>query len=132
MTLRMALASIAIATLISTAPAFAQSSMGTVEGTVTDTSGGVLPGAVVTLINVATNVQLIRTTNESGYFVFVSVRPGTYELTIELSGLRPARVAAFPVGVNETVARNVNLAVGDVAEAVTVVGASPLLQRSTS
>ena len=118
--------------LAAASPVLAQSSMGTVDGTVTDTGGGVIPGATVTLVNVATNVQAVRQTNESGYFIFVSVRPGTYELTIELAGLKTARVAPFAVGVNETVARKVALEVGNVSETVTVVATSPLLQTATA
>src|SRR5262245_40722667 len=98
-----------LAVVLTGAPIFAQSSMGTVDGSVTDTSGGVIPGAAVTLTNVATNVQAVRQTNENGYFVFVNVRPGTYTLTIELPGLKTARVEPFAVGVNETVARKVAL-----------------------
>jgi hypothetical protein len=110
----------------------AQTSMGTVEGTVTDSSGGVVPGATVTLTNRATDVQTVRQTNESGHYVFVNVRPGDYTLTVELQGLKTARVAPFTVGVNETAARNVRLEIGDINESVTVVGQSPLLQTSTS
>lgn len=110
----------------------AQTSMGTVDGTVTDTSGAVVPGATVTLTNTATNVQTVRQTNQNGYYVFVGVRPGSYEVTVELQGLKTARVAAFAVGVNETIARNVRLELGSVTESVTVVGASPLLQTATA
>src|ERR671922_1975000 len=107
---------IALIALISAAPASAQTSMGTVEGTVTDSSGSVVPGATVTLANVATNVEAVRQTNQSGYYVFVSVRPGTYRLTIELQGLRTVKIAPFVVGVNETVSRNARLEVGTVSE----------------
>jgi Carboxypeptidase regulatory-like domain/TonB dependent receptor len=113
-------------------PTSAQTSMGTVEGTITDTSGGVLPGATVTLSNVATNVQVVRQTNATGSFVFVSVRPGTYELAIELQGFKTVRVAPFAVGVNEIVARKVALDVGTVTEAVTVTATSPLLQTASA
>jgi outer membrane receptor protein involved in Fe transport len=118
--------------LLAGAPVLAQTSMGKVDGTVTDSGGGVVPGATVTLVNVATNVQAVRHTNESGYFVFVSVRPGTYTLTIELPGLKTARLEPFAVGVNETVARNAKLEVGSVSETVTVTAASPLLQTASA
>jgi hypothetical protein len=119
-------------TLPAAGPAGAQTSMGTVEGTVTDSSGGVVPGATVTLTNEATNVQTVRQTNQSGHYVFVNVRPGTYTVTVELQGLKTARVAPFTVGINETAARNVRLEVGDLNESVVVVGQSPLLQTSTA
>jgi hypothetical protein len=106
--------------------------MGTVDGTVTDATGGVLPGATVTLVSEATNVQAVRVTNESGFFAFVNVRPGTYVLTVELSGLRTARVSGFAVGVNETVTQNVRLEIGGITEVMEVKAQSELLQTSSS
>jgi len=98
--------------LIASGPVIAQTSMGTVQGTVKDATGAVLPGAMVVLVNEATNVRSERVTNSSGYYVFVNVRPGTYVLTVELPGFSKAEVTAFTVGVNETVARQVSLQVG--------------------
>jgi len=110
----------------------AQTSMGSVNGTVTDSTGAEVPGAAVTLISEATNVQNTRITTAGGYFTFVNVRPGTYRLTVELDGFNKAEVGAFTVGVNEAVAQNVALAVGSVTETVQVTARSELLQSSTS
>jgi len=60
--------------LIASGPVIAQTSMGTVQGTVKDATGAVLPGAMVVLVNEATNVRSERVTNSSGYYVFVNVR----------------------------------------------------------
>ena len=117
--------------LLGATTAFAQSSMGTVVGTVSDPSGGVVPGASVTLTSVDTSISSTRVTNDSGYFTFINVRPGNYELTIELTGFSMAKVPSFAVGVNETVARNVSLQVGAATETVTVTGLSELLQTSS-
>src|SRR5512139_2827629 len=89
-----------------TAPwAAAQTSMGAVNGTVTDATGGLVPGATVTLVSETTNVRSVRQTNQNGHFVFVNVRPGTYTLTIEMPAMKTARVSGFVVGVNETLTR---------------------------
>ena len=56
--------------------AFAQSRGGEINGTVTDSSGAVVPGATVTLTNQATNIQTHVNSNSSGYFVFLNVQPG--------------------------------------------------------
>src|SRR5688572_16667515 len=101
------------------AAAFAQSSMGTVVGTVTDSSGGVIPGANVTLSSRDTGIASTRVSNDSGHFTFINVRPASYELTVELAGFSTAKVPPFAVGVNETVARNVSLQVGATTEVVT-------------
>src|SRR4249920_1315939 len=123
---------ILLASLVAPASVAAQSSMGGVTGTVSDATGAMVGGASVTLVSVDTNVKSERKTNDRGHFVFVNVRPGRYELTIELAGFAPTKVSAFTVGVNETVARNVSLKVGDVAEAMEVSAQSELLQTSTS
>jgi outer membrane receptor protein involved in Fe transport len=112
--------------------AHAQTSMGGVNGTVTDSQGGVLPGATVTLTNEATEIAAVRHTNENGYFVFVNVRPGAYVLTVELTGLKTTRVNGVSVGVNETVTRNVSLELGAMTEVVQVTGRSELLQTSSA
>lgn len=121
-----------LAALTVSGEALAQTSMGGVSGTVTDAGGAVVPGATVTLTSQATNVAATRATNDAGFFAFVSVRPGTYELTIELAGFRTAQVPPFVVGVNASVARNVTLEVGALAETVQVEAQSELLQGSTA
>jgi hypothetical protein len=109
-----------------------QTSMGAVNGTVTDSTGAIVPGATVTLVNESTNVRSERVTNGSGYFTFVNVRPATYTLSVALSGFSKAQVSPFSVGVNETVARNVTLQVGSAEETVEVTSQSELLQTSTA
>jgi hypothetical protein len=116
----------------SIADASAQTSMGTVTGTVADGSGGVLPGATVTLTNEDTGIAATRVTNDNGFFSFVSVRPGSYVLTVELNGFTTARTPAFAVGVNETLARNVTLQVGGTTESLVVTAQSEMLQTSAT
>jgi hypothetical protein len=123
---------LAIAVLLGGGRAFAQTSMGAVSGTVTDSSGATVPGATVTLVNPATNIHSERVTNSAGHYAFVNVRPGTYTLTVELAGFNKAQIAVFSVGVNETVARNVTLKVGQVTETMEVTVQSELLQTSTA
>src|SRR5688500_20261164 len=84
---------VVVFSLIGGASTFAQSSMGTVVGTVTDSSGGVIPGANVTLSSRDTGIASTRVSNDSGHFTFINVRPASYELTVELSGFSTAKVA---------------------------------------
>lgn len=132
MNVKKSCALLAGALLLWVAPALAQSSMGGVDGTVTDTTGGVLPGATVTLVSQDTGIQMVRHTNERGFFSFVNLRPGSYAITVELEGLKTAKVAAFDVGVNETVTRNVRLEVGQLTDVVQVTAQSELIQTSTA
>jgi outer membrane receptor protein involved in Fe transport len=118
--------------LLAPVSAVAQTSMGGVSGTVTDSTGAVVPGANVTLTNADTSVQATRQTNSHGFYTFVNVRPGRYGLTVELTGFNKAEVTTFVVGVNETVVRNVGLQLGQLTETTLVVGQSELLQTGSA
>jgi hypothetical protein len=121
-----------VAVLLARPPLRAQTSSGETAGTVTDRSGGVLPGATVTLTNQGTMIARTATTNASGNFVFVNVPPGAYVIGVELAGFRPARTEAFALGVNETVTRAMTLDVGGINEAVTITTQTPLLRAGSS
>jgi hypothetical protein len=110
----------------------AQTSTGGVNGTVTDPNGAAVPGSTVTLVNKATNIEKQAATNESGYFTFVNVNPGTYSLRVEARGFSTAQTPPFDVGVNQTVPQNITLAVGSVSQTVEVVAAGEMLQSSSS
>jgi len=76
-----------------TAPAYAQSQStdGSIEGTVVDTSGGVLPGVTVTLTNIATGTQRVVVTNEGGLYRALLLPLGDYRIKAELpKGYMPA------------------------------------------
>ena len=60
----------------------------TLRGTVTDTSGGVLPGATVTVTNTGTKAARTAVTDDRGGYVFAGLFPGTYELKVELQGFK--------------------------------------------
>lgn len=64
-------------------PGFAQGSFGTILGTVTDQSGGVIPGATVTILNTATGVSRILTTDSAGLYNAPTLIPGTYTVRAE-------------------------------------------------
>jgi outer membrane receptor protein involved in Fe transport len=132
MSVRKSAGLLVLAVLMAPGLVLGQTSMGAVNGTVTDSTGGVVPGATVTLVNQGTNIRAERQTSHAGYFTFVNVRPGTYTLTVEISGFNKAQLSAFTVGVNETVARNVSLQVGAATETVEVTAPSELLQTSTA
>src|SRR5437868_6826410 len=69
-------------------PALAQDTRGKVQGTVSDSSGAVVPGATVALLNTDTNVQVTAQTNQEGHYLFNFVIPGNYTVTVENSGFR--------------------------------------------
>jgi hypothetical protein len=132
MSLRRAASMVFLVTLIFPPSAFAQTSMGGVSGIVTDASGSRVPGATVTLVNEGTQVESVRQTNDTGFYTFVNVRPGSYTLKVELQGFTKASVEAFTVAVNETAVRNVTLQIGALTETTIVKSESELIQTSSA
>jgi outer membrane receptor protein involved in Fe transport len=114
------LAALAIAVLIP-ALAMAQTESGKISGTVTDQSGAVLPGVTVTAKSVERATMRSTVTNAQGEYVFASLVPGSYEITSELSGFSKKQTRTT-VAVGATVAVNLQMAVGQQSEVVTVVG----------
>ncbi len=80
--------------------AFAQHIRGALEGTITDPSGAVVPGAHVTLKSQATGLEVTATSNDRGIFIFQNLETGNYTVTIEKSGFRKfvAKDVAVRVG----------------------------------
>src|ERR1700736_2438930 len=73
--------------ILSTLSALAQSaSTGTLTGTVTDPTGAVIPGATVTVTDVATKAQRTTISNKDGQYVLANVPPGNYDVTASRSG----------------------------------------------
>src|SRR5438270_338046 len=110
----------------------AQTSTGGVNGTISDPNGAAVPGSTVRLVNQATSIETRATTNESGYFTFVNVNPGTYFLKVEAQGFSTAQTPPFDVGVNQVVPQNIALTVGAVSQTVEVVAAGEMLQPSSA
>jgi Carboxypeptidase regulatory-like domain len=95
-------------------------SSGTVAGTVTDPAGGAVSGATVTLTDTATNYARTATTNETGRYIFVSVPPGTYNVSINKTGFRVSRLTNQEVTVGAVRTLDIVLEIGSVAETVEV------------
>jgi hypothetical protein len=109
----------------------AQTSAGQVTGTVTDTSGAVVPGANVTLTNTGTGIANSTVANDSGNFIFINVQPGSYEVAVQLEGFKPVKTEPFVVQVNQTVTRMIKLDAGSVTENVTVTVDAPMLSTAS-
>ena len=80
-----------------------------VEGTVTDASQSVIPGAKVTIINVKTQAKLETQTNASGFFAFPVLQPGIHSLTAEANGFKKATVTNIEITVGITLRQDVAL-----------------------
>jgi carboxypeptidase family protein len=110
----------------------AQAVTGTILGSVTDSTGAVMPGATVTMTHLGTGLVRTVVTDAAGEYTAPSLPTGKYSVRAELSGFKTATVPSIEVGVDQHVRINVKLEIGAVEESVTVTGASPLVQTSTS
>jgi hypothetical protein len=101
--------------------AFAQTTVSTVNGTVKDEKGAFVPGARVTLIDMATNREVTNTTNDEGAFVFTEVRSGEYILVAEATGFKRTEIRGVKVNVGVPATVHLELQIGGVSETVTTV-----------
>ena len=110
----------------------AQSSNGTLHGTITDQGGGVLPGVIVKLQSPATGLARDVVTNASGTYVFNFLPAGEYVLTAELTGFKSVRQPAIKLEVGQNLAQDLKMEVGNLEEVVNVEGTAPLLDRTSA
>lgn len=118
----------AVALLGSPTVASAQAVRGELLGNITDASGLALPGVTVTITEINTNITTTAATNGSGYYIFPSLKDGTYKVVAELSGFKKIVRDGVVVDVNTTVRVDLKMEVGAIQESVTVTGETPVLQ----
>src|SRR5882672_5079437 len=108
-------------------PAQAQFDSAQVSGVVQDTTGGVLPGVDVTLINTGTRQERHTVTNEAGVYTFPNTPVGTYTVTASLSGFKGFSQTGVQVNAGVNIRVDVGLAVGAVSETVQVEGTPAII-----
>lgn len=103
-----------------------------VAGTVTDTTGAVIPGASVVLLNVERGSEQEVSTNEAGNYAYPDITPGNYTVRVSSEGFQTREVTDLQVQVGQRAAVNVELEVGQVTEVVTVEAAAVLLETESN
>ena len=98
---------------------FAQVINATLSGTVSDSSGALIPGTEITAKHTGTGVVSTAVTNESGAYRFPSVQPGPYQVSASLPGFQP-QTFQVTLGTSQQIRQNFTLQVGTVAQAVEV------------
>jgi hypothetical protein len=111
---------------------FGQGTTSRVVGTVTDSTGGVVPGAQVTLTNEATGVSFTSTTTQAGTYAFEAIQVGNYKVEVSAQGFRKFVSTGNRVIIAEPTTVNAKLEVGAVAESVDVAGSAEVVQTTTS
>src|SRR4051794_35870369 len=98
----------------------AQMTTGTIQGTVTDGVGAVVPGATVEIKNVDTAQVRTQSTDEEGRFVALQLPPGRYGLMVTKQGFATLVQQEFPLNVGQAITLNLDMKVSLAAETVTV------------
>lgn len=112
--------------LLSVSVAAAQTT-GSVNGTVADNTGAMLPGVTVTATSPVLMGVQTAVTNETGNYRFPSLPPGTYSLTYELAGFSNVKREGIIVNLGFTATVNIQLQLATLQETVTVTGESPIV-----
>ncbi len=118
--------------LASTLTSAAQTSTSQISGTVSDSSGAVVPAATVILTNEATGVTQRQQTTEAGVYAFPSIPVGTYMVKVEAAGFKTLERKGNIVQVNTPLIVNVSLEIGTAAETVQVSAAAEGVQTSNA
>jgi hypothetical protein len=123
---------LAVLALTVTTIAYAQRDMGTITGTITDTQGGVVPNAKITIIEAATGLKYEVQSSTDGTYIRPALKPGTYTVTAEAKGFRRIEQQNVNIIGGDRVGVNLVLTVGDVNQAVEVSAEAPLLQTEST
>jgi hypothetical protein len=105
---------------------------GTILGTVTDTSGAIVPNAKVTITNTSTNVDFRTNTTTSGDFNAPSLNPGPYKVTVEAAGFQKSVTTGIVLTVNQKVRADAALKPGAVSETLEVTAQAVTLDTDSA
>jgi hypothetical protein len=107
--------------------AWGQAYSGSVTGTVTDPSGGVVPSAAVRLVDEQKGYPFAAQTDATGRYLFRNLSPGTYRITVEMQGFQTQEKTGIKLDVNQNVAVDFALQVGAAAQRIDITGETPML-----
>jgi hypothetical protein len=118
--------------LLSSVPISAQVAGGTLAGTVSDQSGAVIPGGLVSIKNVATGITRDVAADSAGFYSAPNLLPGTYEITVSATGFATEVRSGITLTVGAQQVLNVSMRVGQVTEKIQITGEAPAVQLATS
>src|SRR6266849_3480678 len=107
-----------------------QTETATVSGLVTDRSAAAVSAAEVRLQSVERGTVTTTTTNDSGIYVFISVHPGQFQISVHKQGFKQVDLLGLIVNVQDHIEQNFHLEIGSLAESVTVEGGAPLINTT--
>jgi hypothetical protein len=114
--------------------AAAQTANANMSGHIIDSAGALIPGASVSLTDTDTQIVMKTTANGEGFYVFPSVKPGNYIMSVSGTGFRTTTISGLTADVQSSISRDVILEIGAASETVTVTaeGADEAVERASS
>jgi len=109
----------------------AQTTSGSFVGRVQDSAGSVIPNAMVVLRGETTGIALTEHTNSTGDYVFNSVQPGVYSLTVTAKTFEPTELNHLNLDIQQTLREDFSLKVGSATEVIQVTAETPLIQTDS-
>lgn len=103
---------------------------GTIQGTITDEHGALIPGAQVMVKNTETNVEIKLKTNSAGFYLAPELVPGTYSVRVESQGFSPLSISNARVKAGSTTTADATLQVGAVSQHIDVAATVPLVENT--
>ena len=120
------------ALVVGTAGRLSAQAIGSIRGTVVDTSQAIINGATVLATNSATGVSRSEVSNQDGIFVFPDLPIGTYQLQISKNGFQTQKHDGIVLLTGQTLDLQLSLSVGSETQSVEVTSAAPLIQTASS
>ncbi|MFQ5737774.1 MAG: TonB-dependent receptor domain-containing protein [Acidobacteriota bacterium] len=121
----------ALISMILATGALGQINTGTIVGTVRDQQGGVIPGASVTVTQTDLGVSTSLVTNDSGFYVASALRPGIYEVRVEMTGFKSTVRSSIQLRIQDRLDVSFDLDIGQVSEQVEVVATAANVQTES-
>ncbi|HLJ23512.1 MAG TPA: TonB-dependent receptor [Candidatus Acidoferrales bacterium] len=110
----------------------ASASASTLTGTVSDSSGKVIPGAMVTATNEATSVNSATTTDKAGLYVIPNLTPGVYQINVQQDGFKSVVKKDVALHAEENIEVNISMEVGSLNQSITVESGAPVVQLTSA
>jgi hypothetical protein len=106
----------------------AQRDLGTLTGTISDTTGAVVAGAKITITEQETGIRGTVQSDSNGVYIRPLLKPGLYSIEVEASGFKKSIQRDILLNTGDRVGVNIQLTVGDISQSVEITAAAPLLQ----
>ncbi len=119
-----------LAILLRPEPAPAQSTS-SIQGTITDASGSVIPNAKVIARNTGTSEERTTATDATGSYAIPALTPGTYRVQAQAAGMQTVSIENLPLEVGQTSVQNLTMGVAGTSEVVQITAQAPVLESTT-